>query len=99
MQRSLRVLSLSRATNPSTSGVGVADEGRVSGDDTIVRWTCMYTKQGKTIIIIAISSGKQLQALTSPGSIIIVIIILLCIFLCIKLGYKYGESLMIIKRA
>ena len=41
MHRSLRVLSLSRATNPSTSGVGVDDEGRVTGDDTIVRWTCM----------------------------------------------------------
>lgn len=45
MHCSLRVLSLSRATNPSTSGVGVDDEGRVMGDDTIVRWTCTSNKQ------------------------------------------------------
>lgn len=47
MHRSLKVLSLSRATNPSTSGVGVDDEGRVMGDETIVRWTWIWKQTSR----------------------------------------------------
>ena len=61
MHRSLRVLSLSRATNPSTSGVGVDDEGRVTGDDTIVRWTCMC-KETMHQQHVALSPGQPIPS-------------------------------------